>query len=78
MIENPHLRAATLLNDDFFKDVVKKQRELYINNVLHSDEDAVDVRERSLQKLRGLDEFIASLESMAASAEIKAKRWRVF
>lgn len=78
MIENPHLRAATLLNDDFFKDVVKKQRELYINNVLHSDEDAVDVRERALQKLRGLDEFIASLESMAASAEIKAKRFKIF
>jgi hypothetical protein len=78
MIENPHLRAATLLNDDFFKDVVKKQRELYINNVLNSDEDAVDVRERSLQKLRGLDEFIASLQSMAASAEIKEKRWKIF
>lgn len=78
MIENPHLRAATLLNDDFFKDVVKKQRELYINSVLNSDEDAVDVRERSLQKLRGLDEFIASLQSMAASAEIKEKRWKIF
>ena len=78
MIENQHLRAATLLNDDFFKDVVKKQRELYINNVLNSDEDAVDVRERSLQKLRGIDEFIASLQSMAASAEIKEKRWKIF
>lgn len=78
MIENPHLRAQTLLNDDFFKDVVKKQRELYINNVLNSDEDAVDVRERSLQKLRGLDEFIASLQSIAASAEIKEKRWKIF
>ena len=78
MIENPHLRAATLLNDDFFKTVVNTQRQMYINNVLHSDEDAVDVRERSLQKLRGLDEFIASLESMAASAEIKAKRFKIF
>ena len=78
MIENPHLRAQTLLNDDFFKDVVKKQRELYINNVLNSDEDAVDVRERSLQKLRGLDEFIAALESIAASAEIKARRFKIF
>jgi hypothetical protein len=78
MIENPHLRAATLLNDDFFKDVVKKQRELYINNVLNSDEDAVDIRERSLQKLRGIDEFIASLQSIAASAEIKEKRWKIF
>ena len=78
MIENPWLRATALLNDDFFKDVVKKQRELYINNVLHSDEDAVDVRERSLQKLRGLDEFIAALESLAASKEIKEKRWKIF
>ena len=78
MIENPHIRAATLLNDDFFKDVVQKQRTLYINTVLHSDEDAVDVRERSLQKLRGLDEFIAALESLAASNEIKAKRWKIF
>jgi hypothetical protein len=78
MIENPHLRASTLLKDDFFKDVVKKQRELYINNVLNSDEDAVDVRERSLQKLRGLDEFIASLESIAANDEIKTKRWKIF
>ena len=78
MIENPHLRAATLLNDDFFKDVVNTQRQMYINNVLHSDEDAVDIRERSLQKLRGLDEFIASLESIAASAEIKAKRFKIF
>jgi len=51
---------------------------LYINTVLHSDEDAVDVRERSLQKLRGLDEFIASLESLAASNEVKAKRWKIF
>ena len=78
MIDNPHIRAQTLLNDDFFKDVVKKQRELYINNVLNSDEDAVDIRERSLQKLRGLDEFIASLQSIAASAEIKEKRWKIF
>ena len=78
MIENPHLRAATLLNDDFFKDVVNTQRQMYINNVLNSDEDAVDVRERSLQKLRGLDEFIASLQSIAASAEIKEKRWKIF
>ena len=78
MIDNPHIRAQTLLNDDFFKDVVKKQRELYISNVLNSDEDAVDVRERSLQKLRGLDEFIASLQSIAASAEIKEQRWKIF
>lgn len=78
MIENPHLRAATLLSDDFFKDVVNKQRQMYIDTVLHSDEDAIDIRERALQKLRGLDEFIASLESIAATTEVKAKRWKIF
>ena len=63
---------------DFFKDVVNKQRQMYIDTVLNSHEDAIDIRERALQKLRGLDEFIASLESMAATKEIKEKRFKIF
>jgi predicted ATPase len=78
MIENPVGRAKTLLADDFFKDVVNKQRQMYISTVLNSHEDAIDIRERALQKLRGLDEFIASLESMAATQEIKEKRFKIF
>lgn len=78
MIENPVGRAKTLLSDDFFKDVVNKQRQMYIDTVLNSHEDAIDIRERALQKLRGLDEFIASLESMAATQEIKEKRFKIF
>lgn len=78
MIENPVGRAKTLLSDDFFKDVVNKQRQMYIDTVLNSHEDAIDIRERALQKLRGLDEFIASLESMAATKEIKEKRFKIF
>jgi hypothetical protein len=71
-------RATTLLKDDFFQDVVKKQRQMYIDTVLNSHEDAIDIRERALQKLRGIDEFIASLESIAATKEIKEKRFKIF
>lgn len=78
MIENQEGRARTLLDDELFKTVVEKQRSLYINNILNSSEDAVDERERSLLKLRGLDEFIASLQSIAQSKDIKEKRWKIF
>lgn len=78
MIENQEGRARTLLEDELFKTVVEKQRSLYINNILNSAEDAVDERERSLLKLRGLDEFIASLQSIAKSKDIREKRWKIF
>jgi hypothetical protein len=78
MIENQEGRAKTLLDDELFKTVVEKQRSLYISNILNSAEDAVDERERSLLKLRGLDEFIASLQSIAQSKDIREKRWKIF
>lgn len=78
MIENQEGRAKTLLNDELFKTVVETQRSLYISNILNSAEDAVDERERSLLKLRGLDEFIASLQSIAKSKDIREKRWKIF
>lgn len=78
MIENQEGRAKTLLDDELFKTVVEMQRSLYINHILNSAEDAVDERERSLLKLRGLDEFIASLQSIAKSKDIREKRWKIF
>ena len=78
MIENQEARAKTLLDDELFKTVVETQRSLYINHILNSAEDAVDERERSLLKLRGLDEFVASLQSIAKSKDIREKRWRIF
>jgi len=71
-------RAKNILADEFFTSVVKEQRELYINNILNSREDDIDSRERSLLKLRAIEEFIANLESIAKSNEIKEKRWKVF
>ena len=71
-------RAKNILADEFFTSVVKEQRELYINNILNSRDDDIDTRERSLLKLRALEEFIANIESIAKSNEIKDKRWKVF
>jgi hypothetical protein len=78
LIDNVSIRAGTLLNDDFFKDVVEKQRQVYINNILNSPDDAIDLREKQLLKLRGLEEFIASLQSLAANTEIEKKRSWLF
>jgi hypothetical protein len=78
LIENATARAKTLLADDFFQGVVKKQRELYISNILNSAEEDVDLRERTLLKLRALEEFISSLESIAKDGEIKDKRLKIF
>jgi len=78
LIENQEGRAKTLLQDELFLTVVETQRSLYISNILNSAEDAVDERERSLLKLRGLDEFIASLQSIAQSKDIREKRWKIF
>lgn len=58
--------------------VVEKQRLLYIRNILNSAEDDVEFRERSLLKHRALDDFIATLESIAAQTEIDKRRWKIF
>lgn len=71
-------RAKSLLGDEFFMGVVEKQRLLYIRNILNSAEDDVEFRERSLLKHRALDDFIATLESIAAQTEIDKRRWKIF
>jgi len=47
---------------------------MYINNILDSSDEDVDVRERERLKLKGLEEFIASLKSIATNKEIDKKR----
>jgi len=71
-------RAAALLKDEFFLSVVKRQQELYITNILNSPETDIDVRERTLMQYRAIEEFIASIESIAAQTEIDKKRWKIF
>ena len=58
--------------------VVEKQRQMYISNILDSRDEDIDLRERERLKLRGLEEFIASLQSIAKQKEIEKKRKWVF
>ena len=71
-------RAKSLLTDEFFMGVVNKQRQMYISNILDSRDEDIDLRERERLKLRGLEEFIASLGSIAKQKEIEKKRKWVF
>ena len=72
-MNNPD-RAIGLLKDEFFISVVEKQRQMYIENILTSREDDIETRERSIVKFRALEEFIASIQSIADSKEIEKKR----
>lgn len=71
-------RAKALLSDEFFSGVVESQREMYIKTILNSQEDDVETRERAIVKLRALDEFVATLESLSKQGEIEKKRWKIF
>ena len=71
-------RAQAYLQDEFFLDVVQKQRELYISNIVNSSAEDVEGREMHYLKLRVLDEFIASIQTIADDKLIEKKRWKVF
>ena len=71
-------RAQAYLNDEFFLGVVEKQRELYISNIVNSSAEDVEGREMNYLKLRVLDEFIASLQSLADDKLVEKRRWKVF
>lgn len=71
---NQSERALTLLKDEFFISVVQKQRQMYIDDILTSRDDDVDARERAVMKYRALEEFVASIQSIADTREIEKKR----
>ena len=71
-------RAQRLLTDDFFLDVVKRQQEAYISLILNSLDTDVDVRERALLKYKAVEEFVASIQSIADDRAIEKKRFRIF
>ena len=71
-------RAQAYLQDEFFLDVVEKQRQLYISNIVNSTQDDAEGREVNYFKLRVLDEFIASIQSIADNKLVEGKRWKIF
>lgn len=70
-------RAKVLLSDEFFRELVENQKLLYKNNIFNSDEDDVDFREKSLIKLRAIEELEASIQAIADDKQIQAKKWKI-
>ena len=71
-------RAQAYLQDEFFLDVVEKQRQLYISNIVNSNAEDVEGREMNYLKLRVLDEFIASIQSIADDKLVERRRFKIF
>ena len=71
-------RANNLLRDEFFVEILTAQKDLYKSFIFGSAEDDVEGRERALIKLRAIEEFEASLQSLVQQVQIEKKRFRVF
>lgn len=71
-------RAKVLLSDDFLMELVENQKLLYKNNIFNSNEDDVDLREKSLIKYRAIEELLASIQAVADDKQIEAKKWKIF
>lgn len=75
---NKSERANIYLTDEFFMELVENQKVLYKNNIFNSAENDFDFREKSLIKLRAIEEFEAAIQAIADDKQINAKKWKIF
>jgi hypothetical protein len=71
-------RAKIYLQDDFFLELLEAHKGVYKSYIFGSAEHDVEGRERALVKLRAIEEFEASIQSIADQGEIEKKRIKVF
>lgn len=77
MIENRAERAKTLLDDEFFQEVMDVLKKQQIDVIINSNENDCDLRENSYRNIRVLDLIVAHLQGIADSDKIKEKRWKI-
>ena len=77
MIENRAERAKTLLDDEFFQEVMDVLKKQQIDVIINSSENDCDLRENSYRNIRVLDLIVAHLQGIADSNKIKEKRWKI-
>jgi hypothetical protein len=75
---NKQERAKNYLMDEFFMELVNAQKDLYKSYIFNSADEDVDGRERALIKLKAIEEFEASLQSLVQQSEIDKRRFKVF
>jgi hypothetical protein len=71
-------RANHYLRDEFFMELVEAQKDLYKSYIFNSADEDVDGRERALIKLKAIEEFEASLQSLVQQSEIDKRRIKFF
>lgn len=71
-------RANNYLTDEFFMELVEAQKDLYKSYIFNSADEDVDGRERALIKLKAIEEFEASLQSLVQQSEIDKRRIKFF
>jgi hypothetical protein len=71
-------RARNYLMDEFFMELVNAQKDLYKSYIFGSAEHDVEGREKALVKLKAIEEFEASLQSLVQQSEIDKRRIRFF
>jgi hypothetical protein len=71
-------RANNYLMDEFFMELLEAQKDLYKSYIFNSAEHDVEGREKALVKLKAIEEFEASLQSLVQQSEIDKRRIRFF
>jgi|APIni6443716594_1056825.scaffolds.fasta_scaffold1690762_1 hypothetical protein len=70
--------AQLLLGNEFFKTVFQELEELQLSRFVNSNEEDINGRELAYIKLATLREIKSHIESIAASSEIRDKRWKIW
>lgn len=70
-------RAKNLLGDDFFKDEMEALKNVELERIVNSSPDEVELREIAYMRINALQSVVAHFQSMAATAEIEKKRWKI-
>lgn len=70
--------AQLLLGSEFFKTVFQELEELQLSRFVNSNEEDINGRELAYVKLATLKEIKSHIESIAASSEIRDKRWKIW
>lgn len=75
-LDKPQL-AKNLLNDDFFKGEVELLKNLELQKIVNSQPHESELRELAYAKVNALQSVLGHFESMAATRQIEAKKWKI-
>ena len=68
--------AKNLLSDEFFLEEMEALKQSELLNIVNSAPDDIEARELAYLKIHALQSIKGHFESIAATGQIVAKRWR--